>query len=218
MAKRSKQERLVRTYAILSVSVLCFVALETALFVSGAAEVIARRLQGVNWLLVLGAYMIVAYLASGAAHRLRSVTAQCAALATYVVAKALIFVPLLYWAERAVDGVVAWAAVFSVLGFLSLTVVVWLTGKDFSALRPLLVWGGLLALVAIVVALLTPFRLGVWFSALMILYAGAAILYKTDRVLRRYRSGREVAAALELFASIATMFWYSVRLLRQVRR
>jgi len=215
---KSKQAFLLRVYALLTVAVLVFVALETALFASGLAAQIARRLSGVNWLLVLGGYMIVAYLASGAARRLKSKPAQLAALGVYVCAKALIFVPLLYWAERSADGVIAWAAVFAVLGFVSLTLVVWLTGKNFSFLKPLLIWGGLLALVAIIFAVLTPLRLGFWFSVAMVGYAGASVLYKTDKVVRRYRSGREVAAALELFASIALMFWYAVRVLRRVQR
>ena len=44
------------------------------------------------------------------------------------------------------------------------------------------------------------------------------MLYDTSKVLRRYRRDRYVAAALELFASIAMMFWYAVRLFRRGRR
>lgn len=213
----SKRQFLRRTYGVLLLAILVLVALETALFASGLAPRLARFFRGTNWLLVLCAYMIVAYLASGAARKLRSKAGQLAALSVYVAAKAVIFVPLLYWAERSAPGTIASAATATVFGFLSLTAVVWFSGKEFDFLRPLLVWGGLCAFVAIVVALLTPFRLGVWFSVGMVVYAGAAVLYRTDKVLRRYRTGREVAAGLELFAAIALMFWYAVRLLRRVR-
>jgi FtsH-binding integral membrane protein len=42
--------------------------------------------------------------------------------------------------------------------------------------------------------------------------AGAAILYDTSNVLLRFPEDRYVAAALELFASVALMFWYVLRL------
>jgi hypothetical protein len=47
----------------------------------------------------------------------------------------------------------------------------------------------------------------------MIAYAGAAILYDTGRVLRTYPPDREVAASMQLFASLALLFWYVLRLL-----
>jgi FtsH-binding integral membrane protein len=46
----------------------------------------------------------------------------------------------------------------------------------------------------------------------MIGFAGAAILYDTSNIMRNYPEDRYVAAALELFASIALMFWYVLRL------
>ena len=56
--------------------------------------------------------------------------------------------------------------------------------------------------------MLFGFHLGTWFSVAMIGFAGAAILYDTSNVLHHYPEDRHVAAALELFASIALMFWY----------
>lgn len=43
---------------------------------------------------------------------------------------------------------------------------------------------------------------------------GGALLVMTEasRVLHDYRPGQHVAAALELFASIALLFWYVLRL------
>ncbi len=46
----------------------------------------------------------------------------------------------------------------------------------------------------------------------MIGLAGAAILYDTSKVLRDYPEDRYVAASLQLFASVALMFWYVLRL------
>ncbi len=56
-------------------------------------------------------------------------------------------------------------------------------------------------------------NLGTWFSVGMIALAGGAILYDTQMILRRYPADREVAAAMSLFASLALLFWYMLRLL-----
>ena len=42
--------------------------------------------------------------------------------------------------------------------------------------------------------------------------AGGAILYDTSNVLHRFPEDRYVAASLELFSSVALMFWYVLRL------
>ena len=76
----------------------------------------------------------------------------------------------------------------------------------------MLLWGGIIALVAIVAAVIFGANLGTWFSVLMIAFAGAAILYDTSNVLHHYPEDRYVGAALQLFASIALMFWYVLRL------
>jgi len=43
-------------------------------------------------------------------------------------------------------------------------------------------------------------------------FAGAAVLYDTSNIMHHYPSDRYVAAAMALFASIALMFWYVLRL------
>jgi FtsH-binding integral membrane protein len=74
-------------------------------------------------------------------------------------------------------------------------------------------WGGILALIAMVGGLVFGFQLGTWFSVLMIGFAGAAVLYDTSNIIRIYPEDRYVAAAMQLFASIALMFWYVLRML-----
>jgi FtsH-binding integral membrane protein len=206
-----------RTYGHLFGAALLFVLLEAWLFESGLAEAIARPLLRVNWLLVLGAYMILAWIASHFAHTLRSRSGQYAALLAYIVIKAVTFVPLLYVADRAAPGVIASAGAAAVLGFAALTAVAFITRRDFSFLRPFLIWGALVALVLIVVSLLSGFRLGPLFSVAMVGYAGAAILYDTSKVIHRYGADRYISAALELFASVALMLWYLVRLFTRTK-
>ena len=61
------------------------------------------------------------------------------------------------------------------------------------------------------------FQLGTFFSVAMIALAGGSILYDTSNVMLRYPQDRHVAASLELFASVALMFWYVLRLLSSRR-
>lgn len=201
-----------RTYGHLTAAIFLFTLIELVLFQSGLAEIITRALTGVSWLVVLGAFMLVGWLATHTAHRSVSLGAQYAALTGYVVAESIIFVPLLYLADRFAPGAISSAATVTFLGFAGLTAVAFLTRKDFSFLRGLLFWGFAIGLVAIVASVLFGWNLGTWFSVGMIAFAGAAVLYDTSNVLHHYPEDRYVAAALSLFASVALMFWYVLRL------
>jgi FtsH-binding integral membrane protein len=201
-----------RTYAHLVGAIGAFTLIEIYLFQSGLAERITRTLLGVSWLWVLGAFVVVSWLASRTAHLAASKGAQYAALIAFVVAQAIIFVPLLYLADQTAPGVISSAAAVTFLGFAGLTVVAFVTRKDFSFLRGILMWGGIVALVLIVAGAIFGFELGTYFSVAMIGLAGAAILYDTSNVIHHYPDDRYVAAALELFASVALMLWYVLRL------
>ena len=171
-----------------------------------------------NWLIVLGGFVVVSWLASGAAHRAESLPAQYAALGGFVVAQSVIFAPLLVVAMLyAGPGVIDSAAWVTLLGFAGLTGVVFLTRKDFSFLGGILRFGFVVALVLIVASVLFGFAMDTWFSVAMIALAGGAILYDTSKVLHHYPEDRYVAASLELFASVALMFWYVLRLLMSRR-
>jgi len=201
-----------RTYGHLFGAVLAFTLIEVFLFKTGLALTIAQGMLGVSWLLVLGGFVVVSWIARAAAHRAVSKAAQYAALAGYVVAEALIFVPLLVVADRVAPGAISSAAAITFVAFTALTAVVFFTRKDFSFLRGILCWGGIIALVLIVAGVIFGFQLGTFFSVAMIALAGGAILYDTSNVLHHYSEDRYVAAALELFASVALMLWYVLRL------
>lgn len=198
-----------KCYAHVTGAILAFAGIEIYLFQNGIAQSIAGAMAG-NWLIVLGAFMLVSWGASHVAHRVQSTGLQYAAFAGFVFAEALIFAPLLVAAEM-VDpswSIVESAAGVTILGAGGLMAVAMITRKDFSFLRGLLVWGFVLALVAIVGSLLFGFHLGTWFSVAMIGFAGAAILYDTSNIMHHYPPDRYVAASMGLFASIALMFWY----------
>ncbi len=201
-----------RTYQHLLGAIIAFAGLEVMLFTSGIADKMARAMMGVNWLMILGAFMIVSWFASRVAHRSESLGAQYAALAGFVVAEALLFVPLLYYANLAAEGMIESAALVTLLGFAGLTAVAFVTRKDFSFLGGLLRWGFIIALVMIVGGVIFGFQLGTYFSVAMIGLAGASILWDTSNVLHHYPKDRYVGAALQLFASVALMFWYVLRL------
>lgn len=210
-----------RVYLHLLGAILAFVAFEVALFQSGLAAKLARAMAGVPWGLVLAGFLLTAWFASRMAWRLSSPLGQYGGLGLYIVAKGLIFVPLLYRADRWAPGTIEQAAQVTLLGAFGLTLIAWTSRNDFSFLRPFVYWGGVVALVLIVASLVFGWHLGTWFSVAMIAFSGASILYDTAGILKRYRgrrSNRHVAAALSLFASIGMMFWYILRLTTRLQR
>jgi uncharacterized protein len=214
----TRERFIVRTYNHLFGAIVAFAAIEVALFATGAALVIARAMVGTSWLLVLGGFMVVSWLASHAAHTAVSKPAQYLALAGFVVAEAIVFVPLLVIANLRAPGAIQSAGLVTMLGFAALTGIAFWTRKDFSFLGGLLRWAGVCALLLILAGVIFGFQLGVFFSVAMVAFAGAAILYDTSNVLHHFPEDRYVAAALQLFSSVALMFWYVLRIFMSSRR
>jgi FtsH-binding integral membrane protein len=213
LSAESRSTFIWRTYGHVAAAILLFAAIESYLFSSGLAQPLAETLLSFSWLLILGAFMIVGWLATRVAHTVQSKPLQYVALVGFVVAEAIIFLPLLAIAMALQPGIVESAVGVTLLGTGGLTAVAFITRKDFSFLRGILVWGGILALIGIVASVLFGFALGTWFSVAMIGFAGAAVLFDTSNILHHYPEDRYVGAALALFASIALMFWYVLRLL-----
>ena len=200
-----------KCYAHTVGAILAFAAVSVYLFTSGISAAIAAPMLN-NWFLVLGAFILASWGATHVAHRIESRQAQYAAFGAFIVVEALIFAPMLYIAYMMEPSIIDSAAGVTILGSVGLIAVAMITRKDFSFLRGMLVWIGILALVAIAGALLFGFELGTWFSVAMIGFAGAAVLYDTSNILHHYPQDRYVAASMQLFASIAMMFWYILRL------
>ena len=210
-AVESRADFIWKCYAHVVGAILAFAAIEAYLLTSGIAERIAAPMMS-NWWMVLGAFILVGMGATHLAHRLESKSAQYGAFAVFVFAEALIFAPMLYIATTMYDGVVDSAAGVTVLGSIGLIATAMITRKDFSFLRGMLVWGGILALIGIFSAIIFGFQLGTWFSLAMIGFAGAAVLYDTSNIIHHYPADKYVAGSMALFASIAMMFWYILRL------
>jgi FtsH-binding integral membrane protein len=202
-----------RTYLLLAAAILAFIGVEAFLFASGAAGLIANMIfsgGAIGWLLVLGLFMLVSFLANRWATSETSKMTQYLGLGIFIVAEAVIFVPLIFLSTYyAGDGSVLLKAGIVTLGlFLGITATVFLTRSDFSFLGPILAIGGFVALGFIVASAIFGFTLGSVFAFVMVAFAGTAILYETSNVLHRFNTNQHVAASLTLFASVALLFWY----------
>ncbi len=212
LSTSSRAAFIIKTYLHLLGAILAFVGIEMFLFSSGLAYTIGSAMLSVSWLLILGGFVIIGMLSSYAAYSARSLGVQYIALLVIVIAEALIFIPLLLVAELYANGVIQSAVGVTLLGFGGLTAIALVTRKDFSFLRGVLIWGGIVALVLIAAAVIFGFELGVLFSVAMVALAGVAILYHTSNILHRYPEDRYVGAALSLFTSVALLFWYVLRI------
>jgi FtsH-binding integral membrane protein len=203
------------TYLHLLGAILAFAAIDAValtLFNEQIGRFSATVTSGYSWLLFMGAFMVVSYIADRWAHSDTSRSMQYLGLGLYVVAQAVLFLPLLYVAERFAPDTIVSAGIVTAVVFGGLTFVVFFTKADFSFLRSALCVGGMVALALIVASIVLGFPLGIWFSIAMILMASGSILYSTSNVLHSYRTSQYVAASLSLFASVALMLWYVLRL------
>lgn len=222
VAKAQPQERALfirKTYTHLAGAVGAFIGVEYLLFQTGMAEAFANVLMGsrFGWLAVLGGFAVLGWISRGLAAKADSVGTQYAGLGLYVVAEAVIFAPLIFIASRFSDpSVIPTAGILTLFLFAGLTAIVFTTGKDFTFLGGVLKIGGFVALGLIVCSAIFGFQLGLIFSGAMIIFAAAAILYDTSKIMNDYSADQYVAASLELFASVALLFWYVLQILMQL--
>ena len=210
-----------RTYAHLAGAILAFVGLEAVLLRLFTPEQVFGVLawSPYSWLLVLGAFMAASWVAQYWARSATSMPLQYLGLGLYVVVEALIFLPLLSIAANYYGPkVIPTAAILTLATFAGLTLSVFVTRKDFSFLGPILTVGSLIALGLIVVAIFVGFDLGTLFSAAMVILMSGYILYYTSNVMLHYRTDQHVAAALALFAAIATLFYYILEIVMRMNR
>ncbi len=212
----------VRVYQHLLGAIAAFVGIEALFFATGIAEGIYNFVSGggSRWLLILGAFMVGQWMVANAAADMLNPSKQYAALFGMAALEALIFAPMLYYVFNTQGGgtTVAAAALLTAVGFAGLSMVAFVTRKDLSFIRPMLMFGGVAAMVLILGAVIFGFELGIWFSVAMIVLAGGSILYQTQTIIRTYPVQAHVSAALSLFASVMMLFWYVLRLLMQLRR
>ena len=230
----SDRMRFIRlTYVHLFAAILVFAGLEYALMkVPFLVEKVSQpwlefALTGYNWGAVLFGFMLIGWLADYWASHTTSRALQYIGLIIYVIAEAMIFVPLLVLAEMqaaeylAKTGkeahIIRDAAILTLAIFGALTASVFFTKKDFSFLGGALAIAGAAACVLVFLSIFMGFNLGILFSVAMVILAAGYVLYYTSQVLAHYKTSQYVAASLALFASVALMFWYVIRILMKLR-
>ena len=206
-----------KTYTHLAGAIGVFALLEWMLLSIIPAESIFGLLQTsrYSWLIVLGAFMVVSMIANKWAYNGASKGMQYAGLALYVAAEAVIFLPLLAFATLYDPAAIGKAGVVTGFMVLGLTAIAFTTKKDFTFLGGILKIGFIVALGLIVAGVFFPSLMsgmGIWFSIAMIVLASGSILYNTSAIMYHYAPGQHVAASLSLFASVALLFWYVLRL------
>jgi FtsH-binding integral membrane protein len=224
VAKGQPQERaefIRKTYTHLAGAVGAFMLVETALVQSGVAAFLSEALMATRfgWLAVLAVFSLLGWFSRGLASKADSVSLQYAGLGLYVVIEAIIMAPLIYIADKFYGpNIISMAGILTLFMFAGLTAIVFTTGKDFTFLGGALKIGGLVAIGLIVCSTIFGFTLGLVFSVAMVGFAMAAILYDTSKIMSNYSKDQYVAAALELFASVALLFWYVLRVLMSFSR
>jgi FtsH-binding integral membrane protein len=204
-----------KTYLHLAGAIGAFALIETMLIQAGFGTATLQMLDAskYSWLMVLGAFMAVSWVAEKMASSAASKGTQYLGLGIYTVAWAVLFLPIITVAMlKGGPALVGQAAVVTGAMVLGLTAIAFTTKKDFTFLGSALKIGGFIAFGLIVASILMGFSLGVWFCGAMVIFASGSILYNTSAILYRYAPGQHVAASLSLFASVALLFWYVLRL------
>jgi len=194
-----------------------------------------------NWLGVIVLFMIAGYVAERLARSNSSRGLQYAGLGLEVLAWSVLLQPVLWilmlrfsayspvevaLIKKGVmvpvmNGMAAeilWQSVLVTLViFAGLTLTVFLTKKDFSFLRGVLVIATFGALGVILASAIFGFSLGIIFCGFMILLMAGYILFQTSMVMRDFPPTAHVAAALMLFSTVATLFWYVLQIFMSAR-
>jgi FtsH-binding integral membrane protein len=202
-------------YVHLAGAIVAFTLISAAFYMSGVGVAMLKLMGASKWAWIgfLGAFMVVGWLASSWADNAESNGKQLVGLGIYVIAEALIFAPLLAIAANIAPGAIGAAAFITLVLVGGLTFTAFTLKKDFSFLGGLLKIGGFVAIGAIVASAIFGFQLGIWFSAIMVIFAGGCVLYDTSQIIHHYPEDRPAGAALHLFASVALMFFYVLRIL-----
>ena len=202
-----------RTYAHLAGAILLFIALEALLLQIPGIETLVMGMRGL-WIGVMLLFMAVSFGARALASSANSTSTQYMGLGLMVLGWAVMFLVLIHPVVYYFDDktILPKAAIMTLGVFGGLTAAVLITKKDFSFLGPILAIAGFVALALIFAGAIFGFNLGLFFCFAMVAVACAAILYDTSNVLHHFRTDQHVAAAVELFASVAILFWYVLQI------
>jgi FtsH-binding integral membrane protein len=178
-------------------------------------------LTGWNWLIVIGLFMGAGYLATRLAMSETSRGLQYVGLGIEVAAWTMLLQPILWILVTRFDqpmAMLAQAGTITLAIFVGLTLTVFLTKKDFTFMGGFLRICMFAVLGVIVASILFGFSLGALFCGAIILLMAGYILYQTSLIMSQFPPTAYVAAALMLFSTVATLFWYVLNFLMSMRR
>jgi FtsH-binding integral membrane protein len=191
-----------------------------------------------NWLAVIGLFMVVGWIANRLATSETSRGLQYVGLGLEVVAWSFLLQPIIWILMlkfgnpeamfTSTDGITPMLSgtaasilfqsiVITLAIFIGLTLTVFITKKDFSFLGGILSICTFAVLGVILASILFGFSLGALFCGFVILLMAGYILYQTSAIMRDFPPSAYVAAALMLFSTIATLFWYVLQLMMSLR-
>lgn len=200
-----------KVYGHTALAFLIFALVEFVLLqITPLVEFMLNMTQSNLWLVVLGAFMVATGLAERWSFTSTDKTSQYLALLIYVVAEAIIFIPLIFIAMTISGGqaLLSQALVLTLALFAGLSSIAIFTKKDFSFLGKGLMILSFVAIGLIIAGTLFGFDLGLWFSVGMAVFASLSILYQTSKIFEHYNNDQYVAASLGLFSSFMLLLWY----------
>lgn len=234
-----------KTYAHLSIALLAFAGI-TGFMMRFMTQTSYKFSEWAftgrwNWAAVLVMFMVVGWVAQKMAQSNTSKPLQYVGLLIAVVGEAILLQPMLwvlfirfghpqdfvineagYVTSFAASGlavkILMESIIITMVIFFGLTATVFITKKDFSFMRGALTIGSFAALGVIAGSMIFGFQLGAIFSGAMILLMSLYVLYQTSLVMSYFPPSGYVAAALMLFSTIATLFWYVLQLVMELNR
>jgi FtsH-binding integral membrane protein len=204
-----------RVYAHLAGAVLALIGVVAVLYNAVDHRAVLSVMFGakLSWLVVMLLFMAAGWVARIWAQSQSSRALQYAGLGLYVFAWAVMFLPLVIIGNYQFPGLIWQAGILTGAVFGGLTLAVFVTRKDYSFLGPVLSVASMIALGVIVASIFFPFTLGLFFCFAMVALVSGYILYNTSNVMLHYPPDMHVAAALELLADVALLFWYIAQIL-----
>lgn len=131
-----------KTYGHVTGAILGFVAIQGAVFQSGMADTLAGAFFSLPYagLLLMVAFIGGGFVAQTMARSSTSDVARYAGLALFTALEAMICFPLIWIAETRFPGehLAAQAGIVAIAAFVGLTLAVFVSGKNFSFLGPIL--------------------------------------------------------------------------------
>jgi FtsH-binding integral membrane protein len=235
-----------KTYGLLGVSLIAFAVLTAGMmrFATEASLRYSAWFYGYNgpnqppsmWhaLVVGGLFMAVCILAQRLAQSPSSRGVQYLGLGAGIIAYSALLQPILWglirgFGDRAMlragallsgqaSAILMQAIVITLAIFIGLTLTVFITKKDFSFLRATLTLG-MFAMIGVALASwMFGFSIGALYCGVGVLLMSGYILYQTSSIMSYFPPTAYVAAALMLFATVATLFLYVLQLLMSLNR